>query len=57
MQESIEGLAIRQFSFSCDSLSGPEMAELLEVNLTKIEQMCRWMFPPLIASISKTGGV
>ena len=51
----LERLKIRQFSFSCDRLSGSEMADVLELNLAKIEEMCRWMFPPLIASMSTSG--
>jgi hypothetical protein len=51
----LERLRIRQFSFSCDSLSGAEMAEILKYNLPTIEDMCRRTFPPLIASMSKSG--
>jgi len=51
----LERLRIRQFSFSCDSLSSAEMAEILKYNLPTIEEMCRWMSPPLIASMSKSG--
>jgi len=46
---------IREFAFSSGNLSGYEMAELLRLNLRKIDRIGRTYPPPFVASITRTG--
>lgn len=46
---------IREFAFSSGNLSGEQMAELLGLNLRKIDRLGRKHPPPFVASISRTG--
>ncbi len=46
---------IREFAFSSGNLSGDQMAELLGLNLRKIDKLARRHPPPFVASITRSG--
>jgi hypothetical protein len=46
---------IREFAFSSGNMSGDQMAEILRLNLRKIDRLGRKHEPPFVASISQTG--
>jgi hypothetical protein len=47
--------SLKIFAFSSGNLSGAEMAELLRVNLRRIDRLARKEPAPFVASISKSG--
>jgi hypothetical protein len=46
---------MKMFTFSSGNLTGAQMADLLKINLRRIDRFARKEPPPFVASISRSG--
>jgi PIN like domain len=56
-KRALEIHAVREFVFTSGNMSGQDMAAALELALNKMQNLCRRIPPPFVASITRTSEV